>query len=84
MNTKTTARTPQDEALARIAAQAEEMARTTPNSKGRGRKGTPKACACGCGGMTRGGCWMPGHDAKMLSRLLAEARARNAAATHAA
>jgi hypothetical protein len=34
--------------------------------------------------MTRGGCWMPGHDAKMLSRLLAEARARNAAATHAA
>jgi hypothetical protein len=46
-------------------------ARQTPN--GRASK-TPKACACGCGGMTRGGTWLPGHDAKALSRMLAKAR----------
>ena len=25
----------------------------------------PKACSCGCGGLTRGGRFIPGHDAKL-------------------
>jgi hypothetical protein len=33
---------------------------------------TPKECECGCGGMTRGGKFIPGHDSKMKSRLLQE------------
>ncbi len=32
----------------------------------------PKACACGCGGSTKGGTWLPGHDAKHASRMLKE------------
>ena len=27
----------------------------------------PKECACGCGDMTKGGTWIPGHDAKAKS-----------------
>lgn len=26
----------------------------------------PRPCACGCGGWTRGGRFIPGHDAKLL------------------
>jgi hypothetical protein len=33
----------------------------------------PKACGCGCGGMTKGGAYLPGHDSKHKSRLLQEA-----------
>lgn len=25
----------------------------------------PQACACGCGGQTRGGRFLPGHDARL-------------------
>lgn len=43
-----------------------------------------RACACGCGGKTGGGFWVPGHDAKRKSLLFAEYRsgdpARRAAA----
>ena len=28
---------------------------------------TPQECKCGCGGMTKGGTWLPGHDAKWAS-----------------
>jgi len=58
-------------ALAAMYERAAKAARQTPN--GRTSK-TPKACACGCGGMTRGGTWLPGHDAKAYSRGLALAR----------
>lgn len=33
-----------------------------------------RACACGCGGKTSGGLWVPGHDAKHKSILFAEYR----------
>lgn len=35
------------------------------------RASQPRACACGCGGQTSGGTFLPGHDAKLKSRLLA-------------
>ena len=34
------------------------------------RKIVPKPCACGCGAMTRGGAFLPGHDAKTLSAII--------------
>lgn len=34
------------------------------------RKIVPKPCACGCGAMTKGGVFLPGHDAKTLSAIL--------------
>ena len=34
------------------------------------RKKTPKLCSCGCGEMTRGGQFIPGHDAKLLSAIV--------------
>ena len=50
-----------------------DLARTlaaTASTAKRGRRTTPKECACGCGGMTKGGTWIPGHDAKYASMLL--------------
>lgn len=35
---------------------------------------TKNRCECGCGGNTRGGRFLPGHDAKLKSQLLAKAR----------
>lgn len=29
----------------------------------------PRKCGCGCGGMTRGGEFLPGHDMRLKSRL---------------
>lgn len=29
-----------------------------------------RACECGCGGMTKGGAFLPGHDARLLSGLV--------------
>ena len=34
------------------------------------RKIVPKACGCGCGTMTKGGLFVPGHDAKLMSAIL--------------
>ena len=31
---------------------------------------TPKLCACGCNKMTRGGEFIPGHDAKVYSAII--------------
>lgn len=42
----------------------------------------PKECTCGCGGFTKGGRFLPGHDAKYHARLAreqAEAAAAEAA-----
>ncbi len=38
------------------------------------RKINHKPCACGCGILTEGGDFRPGHDARLKGRLLAEAR----------
>lgn len=38
---------------------------------GNGRsKRDPRECMCGCGGTTKGGRFLPGHDAKLKSQLL--------------
>lgn len=34
------------------------------------RKIRPRRCACGCGVMTRGGDFLPGHDARTLSAVI--------------
>ena len=36
----------------------------------------PRACECECGGMTKGGRFIPGHDAKLHARQKAEAKAK--------
>jgi hypothetical protein len=33
------------------------------------RKMVPKLCDCGCGGMTKGGWYLPGHDQKLRSAI---------------
>jgi len=43
------------------------------SSKG-GGKSVPKECKCGCGEMTKGGTYRPGHDAKHMSAVLKAAR----------
>jgi hypothetical protein len=55
---------------------AEEIAAKHPAPK---RTKAPRECACGCGGFTKGGTWLPGHDAKALSAMLAEIRSAKAA-----
>jgi hypothetical protein len=72
-NTTTTTLSPMDA----LRKKAEELAAKTPNPK---RTKQPRECACGCGGMTKGGTSIPGHDAKALSRMLAEIRAAKAVA----
>ena len=37
-------------------------------------KRTPQPCACGCGDQTKGGRFLPGHDARLKGRLLAQLR----------
>lgn len=34
------------------------------------RRKVPKQCACGCGELTAGGNFKPGHDSKTLSAIL--------------
>ncbi len=34
----------------------------------------PRLCACGCGGMTKGGAFLPGHDSQLLSAFINVAR----------
>lgn len=34
------------------------------------RKMIPKPCGCGCGTMTKGGQFIPGHDAKLMSAII--------------
>ena len=45
----------------------QEKARTGPR---RGR--TPRRCMCSCGGTTKGGRFLPGHDARLHSELMAQ------------
>ncbi len=34
------------------------------------RKIKPKPCLCGCGDMTKGGKFLPGHDAKLYGAIV--------------
>lgn len=34
------------------------------------RKIIPKKCSCGCGGITKGGTFLPGHDQRVLSAII--------------
>ena len=54
-------------ALADVA-KGERKANKTP------KKDRARDCACGCGNQTKGGRWMPGHDAKCASTLLEAGR----------
>jgi hypothetical protein len=36
------------------------------------RSRTPRRCMCSCGGMTKGGRFLPGHDARLCSELIAQ------------
>ena len=36
------------------------------------RSRTPRRCMCSCGGMTKGGRFLPGHDAILRSELVAQ------------
>ena len=38
------------------------------------KKRGPRECACGCGGMTKGGRFLPGHDAKRKGSLIRAVR----------
>ena len=33
------------------------------------RKIIPKPCRCNCGGITKGGEWLPGHDQKLRAAI---------------
>lgn len=47
---------------------AEGKLPTLPPLPKAARKAKPaQVCACGCGGMTRGGRWVPGHDARITA-----------------
>ena len=70
MTNKTTTTTKTTQAgmtpMERIAAQAAETARMTPGTR---QAKTPKPCCGGCGLMTRGGNWFPGHDGRVHGRM---------------
>lgn len=45
----------------------EEAAGLKPQRKRRAKVGQP--CQCGCGGVTKGGKFLPGHDAKLAAKV---------------
>lgn len=51
-----------------------------PPPRARGGK-SPRDCECACGGKTRGGRFIPGHDAKLKSVLLKKSAGGDTAAT---
>lgn len=60
---------------------AEEEAVAKPVTRGNAHTATkkrpgkePRPCTCGCGEMTKGGRFIPGHDAKMRGRLIRAAQ----------
>ncbi len=69
----------QDARAAKLAEErimAKEQAKAAPKAAPRAKRVTkaaegrqPKECLCGCGGMTKGGRFLPGHDAKYHSAL---------------
>lgn len=54
----------------RTSKSSKATASTNGAAKTKSKKGTPKECACGCGEMTGGGIFRPGHDARHKGNLL--------------
>ena len=57
---------------------AERGSNYTPyfnNGMNKPKKLRSPICLCGCGGHTKGGRFLPGHDAKLKKALVADARA---------
>lgn len=54
---------------AKAAKPKKETAKTSPKER------TPVSCECGCGGLTKGGRFISGHDARLHSRWNAQAKA---------
>lgn len=54
------------------AAKTAKTSKKAPAKKAPAKKAapTPKVCGCGCGGMTKGGTYIIGHDAKHKSALV--------------
>lgn len=46
---------------------------STPPKRNKRRTQAGRDCECGCGGTTRGGRFLPGHDAKLKGALLRQA-----------
>ena len=46
-----------------------------PRAKAKAKQ--PQKCECGCGKLTKGGRFLPGHDARLHSRLLKAAKDGN-------
>lgn len=63
-----------------------EARQPKPKPKPRAKRAakTPAACICECGGTTKGGRFLPGHDAKLKSRLLSTMRDGEAPASERA
>lgn len=76
----TTARRDNDPLLA-IIREAREMAKVTETAKKATAKkaAAPKTgtCQCGCNGTTKGGLFLPGHDARFVSTLVGQAEEKN-------
>lgn len=51
---------------------------TEPTSSRPARSKQPQPCLCECGGTTKGGRFLPGHDARLKGRLLKDVRDENA------
>lgn len=65
-----------EKVLAIVAADQETTLDVSPETQvfvqvlnGSGAPSVPRECACGCGEMTKGGLFIPGHDAKMKGAL---------------
>jgi hypothetical protein len=74
-----TARRDSDPLLASLR-KAQEMAKITEGEKKATKaKAAPKTgtCVCGCNGTTKGGLFLPGHDARFVSGLVANAEEKN-------
>lgn len=58
---------------AELEAHRKEKARMakTPTTKATPKAKEPRDCLCGCGGQTKGGRFIPGHDARFHSRVRA-------------
>lgn len=56
---------------ARVAARSPRPAKQPGERKARVRE--PRPCKCECGGLTKGGTFLPGHDARYHARMKREA-----------
>ncbi len=68
------------ECRACMSARAQRYRKARPQQRDVERPGTTRGrrardCGCGCGGVTRGGGYLAGHDARHLGQLLAAVRA---------